>query len=243
MDEADADHRRVERGDVAADDALQAEHEMRLGIGDVGGKMRLRAAMAAHTAEGDLPAIGRRQERADIDAKTRGRHAGHVVQAVDRIAGEALEQFVGEHGVGAAAAFLGRLEDQVDGAGEVAVLGEIAPGREQHRGMPVMTAGMHPARILRGIGQVRRLIERQAIHIGAQAHGPARPVAADHADHAGLADILGDLDTPLTQLVGDELGRTDLFEAEFGMLMDVAADRGEGGVMLVEPGVELRHGR
>jgi hypothetical protein len=45
-----------------------------------------------------------------------------------------------------AAALLGRLEDHDRGAGEVARLGEVARAPEQHRGVPVMAAGVHLAR-------------------------------------------------------------------------------------------------
>jgi len=41
------------------------------------------------------------------------RNAGHVVQGEDRVAGKLLEQAVGHHAQRAAAAFFGRLEDQV----------------------------------------------------------------------------------------------------------------------------------
>lgn len=164
------------------------------------------------------------------------------MQSIDGIAGEALEQPVGEHGVGTAAAFLGRLEDQVDGAAEIPVLGEIAGGREQHGGVAVMAAGMHAAGELRGMRQLGQLLQRKTVHVGAQADGAlARLIAADHADDAGLADILGDLDAPFAQLVGDELGRAMFLEAELGMGVDVAADRRELGVVRAEPVVELRH--
>jgi len=241
MDIADADHRRVERGHVAAHDALQAEHELRLRVGDVGRKVGLRAAMAADTAEGDLPAVGRGQERPDGGAEMRGRETRRVMQPVDRIAGEAFEQPVGEHGVGAAAALLRRLEDHDRGAGEIRVLGEIARRAEQHRGVAVMAAGMHLARIGRGIGQPGQLLQRQAVHVGAQADGPlARPLAADHPDHAGPADALGDLDAPVAHVLRDECGRAMLFQPEFRMGVDVAANRREFGMVPIQPGVELR---
>ena len=70
-----------------------------------------------------------------------------VVQAEDRIAGEALEQTVGDHRLGAAdlARLLGRLEDQRYRAIEAAGAGKILGRAQQHRRVPVMAAGVHLA--------------------------------------------------------------------------------------------------
>ena len=53
------------------------------------------------------------------------------------------------------------------GAGEVPCLGEIFSGAKQHRGVPVMAAGVHLARIGRAVRQVGLLIHRQRVHVGA----------------------------------------------------------------------------
>ena len=68
------------------------------------------------------------------------------MHAVDLLHAEAVHQPVLDHGLAAAAAFLGGLEDDDRGAVEIAGLGEIARGAEQHRGVPVMAAGVHLAR-------------------------------------------------------------------------------------------------
>ena len=74
-----------------------------------------------------------------------GRGAGPVVQAVDALDGEAVEQPFFHHDAAAAAILLGGLEDEVDGAAEVARFGQILGGAEQHGGVAVMAAGVHPA--------------------------------------------------------------------------------------------------
>ncbi len=103
---------------------------------------------------------------------------------------ESLHQPVLDHGLAAAAALLRRLEDHHRGAGEIARLGEIARGAQQHGGVAVMAAGVHLARHRRLVRQVGRLLDRQRVHVGAQADRLVRRAlaAADDADHAGAAE-------------------------------------------------------
>ncbi|MNF46380.1 hypothetical protein D3C84_275450 [compost metagenome] len=68
-------------------------------------------AMAADTAQTHFEQILGGQQRAGAKAQLAGGQPGHVVHGEQRIAGEALEQTVGEHRLGAALAFLGGLED------------------------------------------------------------------------------------------------------------------------------------
>ena len=93
---------------------------------------------------------------------------GIVVHAVDFLDAEALHQAVLHHGAAAGAALLGRLEDHDRGAGEVARLGQVFGGAEQHGGVAVMAAGVHLAGHRRPVGDVGRLLERQRVHVGAQ---------------------------------------------------------------------------
>ena len=98
-------------------------------------------------------------------------HAEHLLGR------EALEQALLDHHPAARLHLLGGLEDEVDGAGEVAGLGEVARGAEQHRGVAVVAAGVHPARVPRGVGQAGRLLDRQRVHVGAQADRAAAGAA------------------------------------------------------------------
>ena len=135
-----------------------------------------------------------------------------------------LEQAVLEHRLGAAEAFLGRLEDEVHGAVEIARLGQIARGAEQHGGVAVMAAAVKPA----GFGERQRqsavLFHRQRVHVGAQ---PDRALALEDADHAGAAEPAMHLDAPLRQLVGDDAGGADLLKTDLGMGVQIAPDSGE----------------
>ena len=111
------------------------------------------------------------------------------------------------------------------GAAEIAMLRKIAGGAEQHRGVPVMAAGMHLAGILRGMGEAVLLMDVQGVHIGAKPDGAlSRPLADDRTDNARAADALADLDAPFAQLRGDDRGGAHLLEAGLRMRMDVAAD-------------------
>ena len=235
-DVADADDRRVERGDVPPDDALQAEDEMRLGIGDVHRPLRRRAAVAAGAAEGHGPVVGGREHRPSAGGEGAGLHAGRVVQAVDRLARKALEEAVPHHGERAAAPLFRGLEDEMERPAEIRVLGEV-PGRaEEHRRVPVMPAGVHLAGMDGGVGAARPLLERERVHIGAQAdRALAGKAAADRRDDAGAADALRHLDAPFAKLAADERGGAVLLHSELGMGMDVAPDLREFGMMGVEP--------
>jgi hypothetical protein len=127
-----------------------------------------------------------------------------------------------------AEAFLGGLEDEVHGAVEVAGLGEIARGAEQDGGVAVVTAAVEAAGDGRTPFQVGIFFHRQRIHVGAQADAPgAAAFALEHADDAGASKSAMNLDAPLRELIGDDAGGADFLEADFGMGMQVAADRGE----------------
>ena len=134
------------------------------------------AAWRAAPGDPDVEEVGRRHGGAGAELDLAVRAVGRVVEAVDLVAGKALEQPVGDHRAGAAQALLGRLEDEQGRAVEVAGLGEVARRAEQHGGVAVMAAGVHLARHRRAIGQVGLLLDRQGVHVGAQADAPARPV-------------------------------------------------------------------
>ena len=80
------------------------------------------------------------------DGELAERQARIIMHAVDFVDAETGDQAVLDHGFAAGAALLGRLEDHHRGAGEIARLGEIARGAEQHGGVAVMAAGVHLAR-------------------------------------------------------------------------------------------------
>lgn len=105
--------RRLQRVDDPADDGLQRSEECPRRRDRIPAEMRL-GAVRPDSAEGEAPAVR--------GGKLRPRHDGHlvhckprhVVQSIDRVAREKIEKPVLHHAPGAAAAFLGGLEDEMD---------------------------------------------------------------------------------------------------------------------------------
>ena len=110
----------------------------------IDGQMRMRAVAAA-ALDMDLDAIGRGHHRPRTHGDLSRRKSRPVVQRVDLVGGKALEQAVVDHRLAAGKAFFAGLEDQVDGAVEVAHAGQIGCGPEQHRRVPVVSAAVHPS--------------------------------------------------------------------------------------------------
>ena len=184
--------------------------------------------MGAIAVDRDVEEIGAGHRRSRQDRDLAVVQVRRIVQSVDLVAGEFFEQPVLDHGAGAAEAFFGRLEDEMHGAVEIAGLGEIARGAEQHGGVAVMAAAVEAAGNGRAPFQVGVLFHRQRVHVGAQPDALAAvALALEHADHAGAAEAAMHLDAPSLQLVGDDAGGAHLLEADLRMRVQVAADRGE----------------
>jgi hypothetical protein len=69
------------------------------------------------------------------------------------------------------------------------IFGVLHPFRraQEHRRMAIVPAGVHAALVARAVLEAVRLVDRQAIHVGAQRHAFAAVFfPADYANHAGL---------------------------------------------------------
>ena len=123
-------------------------------------------------------------------------------------------------------------------AGKVTGLGEIARGAEQHCRVAVMTAGVHRPGGLRGVGNAGDLIERQCIHVGAQAEGPdllplAGLAAPDQPDDPGTAHAGHHLvAAELLQPFGDEGRGAMHFVEQLRVRMDILPPRGDIGLQI-----------
>ncbi len=147
------------------------------------------------------------------------------MQREDRIARKFVEQPFLDHDPAAAAALFGRLEDQVHGALEMPRPREVFGAPEQHRRVPVMAAGMHLAVRGRAMGKIVHLLDRQRVHIGAQADRRRRIAASDRADDTGPGEPAMHVAAKFGKLGRDQIRRALFGEGQFGVGMDVAADR------------------
>jgi len=139
-------------------------------------------------------------------------------------------------------ALLRRLEDDHRRAREIARLGEIFGGAEQHGGVAVMAAGMHLARHGRLVRETRLLFEWQSVHVGAQTDhlGPGL-AAANDTDHAGSPDAGHDLiATETLEPVGNGRRRAVHIVEELRMRVQVTPPGRDLG-MKVGDAVDDRH--
>ena len=200
--------------------------------------MRMRA-MRRPAAQDDAEIVDRGQRRAGQRLHRAERQVGDVVDAVDRVAREALEQPVIQHRLGAGEPLLGGLEDEVHRAREIPRLGEVFRRAQQHRGVPVMAAGMHAVRCARAVGEVVGLLHRQRVHVRAQADRPVaagRFAPAQDAHHPRAAEAAMHLDAPFRELGGDDFTGAVFLEADLGMRVEVLPPGGHFGLQLGQPG-------
>jgi hypothetical protein len=177
QDARDRQHGRIQRRHVARHDALQADRDLR------GHQRRVDAGLGPRAVR---PTAG----DADVEERAAGHHRpalhveaahlqlGPVVHAEDGVAGETREQAVVDHRLGAAQAFLGRLEDEVHRAVETFRQRQVRGRAQQHGGVAVVAAGVHQPGVARAVGEAVAFQDGQRVHVGTQADASA---AAAHA--------------------------------------------------------------
>ena len=92
------------------------------------------------------------------------------------------------------------------GAVEFVRFGEEPRRAQQHRGMPVMAAGVHLAVIHRAMVEFVAFLDVKRVHIGAQPDGAVRITALERAHDAGLAQAAIDRQPPGFKPCGDDIG-------------------------------------
>ena len=224
MDLGDGNHHRTQRIRLARRNRLQRHDHLRGGKNRIDTFVRL-CRMAAPPCDLDVELISGRHDRSPAGGKCADCHAGMIVHAVDLPDSEILHHAIGNHFARTATALFRRLEDDRDGTAKIARLGKVFGRSQQHRGVPVMAAGMHLARRFRGPGLAGHLVDRQRIHVGAQAdHGTIAAIALDDADDAGPADPgLHHITAEFIELRGHEGRRAMHIEQQFGILMQMTA--------------------
>ncbi|MCY1523197.1 hypothetical protein D9M68_580850 [compost metagenome] len=90
-----------------------------------------------------------------------------------------------------------------------------------------MAAGVHDAFVAAGMLQARGFLDGQGVHVGAQAQAFGAIAAAQLPDHAGPAQSALHFVAPLRQALRHQVAGAEFLEAEFGIAVDVPADRDE----------------
>ncbi len=148
-----------------------------------------RGAVAALALDGDLDRVARRVERALAEADLAGRVGRGEVQPVRALDAEAFQHAVLDHRLGAALAFLGRLEQEADRAGDLGSARHHDAGRaEQHRDVAVVAAGVHRLRGRERYGTSFSSSSGSASMSARSMIVLPGPRAVEHADDAGAAD-------------------------------------------------------
>ena len=134
------------------------------------------------------------------------------------------------HRLGATNALLGGLDDEDDGALPPVLHRRQPPGGADHRGdVGIVPTGVHHRCVdavdadlmdLAGIGETGFLLDRQSVHVGADQDGGTIAVA-QHADDAGLADLLRHHHARhLAQFGGHTRAGLELAERQLGIAVE-----------------------
>ena len=109
-------------------------------------------------------------------------------------------------------------------ASEVARLGQVPCGAEQHCHVPIVTASMHLALVLRTVIKRVHFLHIQSVHVGAQADGApiVRFCALQCRDHTGTCQPPVHFVSKLSKLSGDKIGGAKLLERRLGMRVEIA---------------------
>ena len=223
VNHGDGHHACINRLLVAADDGLKRLHHLASHRHRVQAVVR-KGSVATAAFDDDLELVAGGHHRPRAHGKFANLGARPVMHAEHRLHREFLEQPVFDHLAGAATAFFGGLENQVNRAIKIAVFGEVLGRCQQHGGMAIVPAGVHLARMLAGVREGVELLHRQGIHVGAQANCAGAGAAFDDANDARCAHATVNGNAPFGELFGHHVGGADLFKTQLGVSMDVAAD-------------------
>ena len=189
--------------------------------------MRIRA-VAALPANLDVEEVRRRAHGTGANGHESGRHPRHEVKAVDLVDARIVERARVDHRARAAEHFLGGLEEEHRGAGEVRAARRQELGEDDRDGgVTIVAARVHHAGGARAERQVELLGERQRVDVGAPGDRLARPVAAQDADDAGLRHPGAHVEPGLVEPFRDDLRGASLLERQLRMTMEVSPERDE----------------
>ena len=148
--------------------------------------------------------------------------------------GALVEHAVFDHFASAATTFFGGLENQINGAIKIAVVGQMLGSRQQHGGVAIVPASVHFSFVLAGMCKGVEFLHGQGVHIGSEAHTSAASAAitaVHHAHHTRGSHAAQNGNAPIGELLGHNIGSANFLEAQLGVSMNVFANsRNAGGV-------------
>ena len=203
-----------------------------------------KARIARLESEGRLLPAGQAVvDRARADGKGAHWGARPVVHAKHGLHRELLEHAVFDHFAGTAAAFFCGLENEVHGAIEVAVFGEVLGSSQKHGGVAIVAASVHLAGVFAGMRKGVELLHGQGVNVGTQSNASttfAAVTAVNDTDNTCGAHAAVNGNAPVSKLLGDHVGCALFFEAQLGVSVYVFAN-GRNAGRVCEDGVDDFH--
>ena len=215
-------HRVIHRIHAARDQGLHRGDDFGADQQRVAPHVRHRGVMT-ETANADFEIVFGGHDRALAHGEFAGFDRRKVMNRVNRLDRKTLEQAVVDHRPRTRAVLLGGLEDEYRAAVEIALFREISRGAEQHRGMPVVAAGVHLAVVHGAVIEFVPLVNQQRIHVGAQPERAPALSLAQYADDAGFTDFGVHLEPEIAQQACHLVGGALFLEGEFRVAVDVMA--------------------
>ena len=212
----------------AADQGLEGGDYLRADDNRINSAVRL-SGVAAFAEDFHAENIGGGHDRAGAHRDFAFGDRWPIMQAINLIAREFGEEAFIDHGMRAATAFLGGLEDEVNRAVKIGIVFEIFRGAEQHRGMAIMAAGVHLAGVFGFPGFVVFLNDVERVHVGAQADAFAGFIrgAFDGGDDAGFAEAGLELNAPFFKFFLNQAAGEGFLISGLRILVQFAAISGD----------------
>ena len=99
---------------------------------------------------------------------------------------------------------------------------------QQHGGVSVVAAGMHQTRMATGMGQAGGFLNGQRVHVSPQAQLAQTIAAFKLSHHTRATQAACNFIAPLLQALCHQVAGAKLLESNFGVLVNVTTQRGEG---------------
>ena len=173
-------------------------------------------------------AVAGRHHRAVVHRDSTRLQPRPVVVAKNALHRETLEQPIGDHAFGAAAALFGRLKHELDGAGPGRIPVEQRRRPQQRRRVPIVAARMHHARVGRRVRYAGGFGDRQRIHVRAQPDRSVGRSPCQRRNHPMTAHAGHERYPQFAQLRLHEQGRFLLLQRQLRVRMQVSAPSGQG---------------